>query len=124
MWLKTGMIMPGEDCAQRATDPEIAEATLNTFRHVVPATVPGIVRLSGGQEDVDATERLNNICRRGDTPWTISFSFGRALHAALRVWAGDPASVIPAQTELQGRARLNSLAVQGLYPTGSERVFA
>ena len=125
MLLKAAMVTPGEACAQRATDSEIAEATLETFRHVVPAAVPGIVLLSGGQNDVDATERLNDICRRGDTPWTISFSFGRALQqGALKIWAGNTANAGAAQTELLRRARFNALAVQGLYPVGSERTIA
>ena len=87
--------------------------------------MPGIVLLSGGQDDVDATERLNDICRRGDTPWILSFSFGRALQqGALKIWAGNAANAGAAQTELLRRARLNALAVQGLYPVGSERTIA
>lgn len=121
--LKTGMVRPGDSCAQRASDTEIAAATLRLFQRVVPATVPGIVLLSGGQSEVDATERLNALCRGPDTPWTLSFSFGRALQdAAMRIWAGDPVNAIAAQAELRRRARLNALAVQGHYPTGSERV--
>ncbi len=125
MLLKTGMILPGEDCGQAVTSTEIAETTLHVLQQVVPANVPGIVFLSGGQNDVDATERLNEICRYDNPPWTLSFSFGRALQdAALQVWAGDAANVVPAQAELLKRARFNALAVQGRYAAGSERVFA
>lgn len=126
MLLKASMVLPGEDCAQRASDTEIAETTLEILRQSVPTTVPGIVFLSGGQDDVETTERLNAICQRTDagTPWRLSFSFGRALqHAALKIWGGDAANVPAAQAELLQRARLNALAVQGTYPVGSERTF-
>lgn len=124
--LKTSMVMPGTDCAQTATDEEIAEATLRMLRRTVPAAVPGILFLSGGQTEIDATERLNAIClRREDAPWTLSFSFGRALlDSVLQIWNGDAGNVVVAQAELLRRARLNALAVQGLYPTGSEHVLA
>jgi fructose-bisphosphate aldolase class I len=88
----------------------------------VPAAVPGIVFLSGGQSDVAATERLNAICRAGGVPWQLSFSFGRALQdAAMKTWKGSPANVAAAQAALRHRARCNGLAVQGKYAEQAER---
>ena len=121
MLLKTGMVLPGKDSRQPATLEEVAEATLRCLRRAVPAAVPGIVFLSGGQGDVEATARLNAICRPGGTPWTISFSYGRALQDdALRTWRGAAANVAAAQSALQRRARCNSLAVRGSYSAESE----
>ena len=120
MLLKTGMVLPGKDCPQQAEVGEVAEATLRCLRRAVPAAVPGIVFLSGGQSDVAATERLNAICRAGGAPWTLSFSFGRALQdAALKTWKGSPANVAAAQAALHHRAKCNSLAVQGKVFGGS-----
>jgi fructose-bisphosphate aldolase, class I len=125
MLLKTGMVLPGDTCPDVATLEQVAEATLHVLRADVPRTVPGIVFLSGGQNDVKATERLNAICSHHDHPWRLSFSFGRALQqAALKTWAGDVANVAAAQAALLQRARLNALAVQGRYPVGSEQVLA
>ena len=91
-------------------------------RRGVPAAVPGIVFLSGGQSDVAATERLNAICAAGGAPWTLTFSFGRALQdAALKTWKGSPANVVAAQTALLHRAKCNALAVQGKYSADVER---
>ncbi len=121
MLLKTGMVLPGKDCPQPAAVEEVAEATLRCLRRTVPAAVPGIVFLSGGQGDVEATERLNAICRPGGAPWTISFSYGRALQdRALQAWRGAAANVAAAQAALQHRARCNSLAVLGKYSPESE----
>ena len=122
MLLKTGMVLSGKECPQQAGVEEVAGATLRCLRRSVPAAVPGIVFLSGGQSDVEATERLNAICRPGGMPWTITFSYGRALQgAAMKAWHGSPANVMAAQTALQHRSRCNSLAVQGKYSAGSER---
>jgi len=119
--LKTGMILSGSECPVQASVAAIADATIRCFRHAVPATVPGIVFLSGGQSDVLATERLNAICAEEDLPWTLSFSFGRALQdTALKTWKGSPANVTAAQAALQNRARCNSLALQGKYSSASE----
>ena len=99
----------------------MAAATLRCLRRTVPAAVPGIVFLAGGQGDVEATERLNAICRPGGAPWTISFSYGRALQdGALQAWRGAAANVAAAQAALQHRARCNSLAVLGKYSPESE----
>jgi fructose-bisphosphate aldolase class I len=120
--LKTGMILPGSDHAPPAGADEIAAATLRCFRRVVPATVPGIVFLSGGQGDEEATQRLDAICRAAaDAPWKLSFSFGRALQApAMAAWGGHAVNVPAAQAALKRRARYNSLAVQGKYSADLE----
>ncbi len=116
MLLKTGMVLPGKDCSQQATAAEIAEATLRCLGRHVPAVVPGVVFLSGGQSDVAATERLNAICKLHSAPWTLSFSFGRALQdQTIKTWKGDPANVAAAQAALHHRARCNSLALLGNY---------
>jgi fructose-bisphosphate aldolase class I len=121
MLLKTGMVLPGKDCPQQAGLGQVAEATLRCLHRTVPAAVPGIVFLSGGQSDVVATERLNEICRTGGVPWRLSFSFGRALQdAAMKTWGGSPATVQAAQAALRHRAVCNGLAVQGMYSEQSE----
>jgi fructose-bisphosphate aldolase, class I len=119
--LKTGMVLPGEQCPEQADAPTIAQATLRCLRQSVPAKVPGIVFLSGGQTDEAATERLNAICARSDTPWRLSFSFGRALQApALKTWAGRATNREAAQKSLHHRARCNSFAVRGKYSEAVE----
>jgi fructose-bisphosphate aldolase class I len=120
MILKTGMVLSGADCPRQAGIPEVTEATIRCFLRSVPAAVPGIVFLSGGQEDVPATQRLDAISRAGALPWKVTFSFGRALQdAAMKAWAGVPGNVAAAQKALSHRARCNGLAVQGAY---SEKV--
>jgi fructose-bisphosphate aldolase class I len=120
MLLKTGMVLSGTECPKQSEVEEVAEATLRCLRRAVPAAVAGIVFLSGGQNDVIATERLNAICRKGGVPWKLSFSFGRALQdAAMKTWKGSPANTAVAQSALHHRAKCNGLAVQGKY---SERV--
>ena len=122
MLLKTGMVLSGKDCAEQADAGTVAEATIRCLRRTVPAAVPGIVFLSGGQSDVAATERLNAICQTGGVPWKLSFSFGRALQdAAMKTWQGSPANVAAAQAALRHRATCNGLAVQGKYSAQAER---
>ena len=122
MLLKTGMALPGAGCIQQASTAEIAEATRRCLRGAVPAAVPGIVFLSGGQSDTAATERLNAICQGGGGPWKLSFSFGRALQdAPMRTWRGAPANVAAAQAALRHRAKCNSLALHGNYAEAAER---
>ena len=88
--LKPNMVLAGKDCPDQASAEEIAEATIAVLKQTVPAAVPGIVFLSGGQSDEEATVRLDAMNRRGPAPWELSFSFGRALQApVLRAWAGD-----------------------------------
>jgi fructose-bisphosphate aldolase class I len=121
MLLKTGMVLSGSDCPQQADIGTIAEVTLRCLRRAVPAAVPGIVFLSGGQSDVAATQRLNAICHLGGGPWTLSFSFGRALQdAPLRVWKGSAANRASAQAALLHRARCNGLATLGRYSGASD----
>jgi len=116
MLLKPNMVLPGKDCPRQATPEEVAEATIRCFRHVVPAAVPGVLFLSGGQSDVQATLNLNAMNAMGSHPWEISFSYGRALQApALRAWAGRPENVPAAQRAYSHRARMNSLARRGKY---------
>jgi fructose-bisphosphate aldolase class I len=122
MLLKTGMVLSGKDCPQQAGVQEVAEATLRCFRDSVPASVGGIVFLSGGQTDVDATERLNSICKADGLPWRMSFSYGRALQdAAMKTWGGSKDNVADAQAALYHRAKCNGLAVQGMYSAKDEK---
>ena len=114
--LKTGMVVSGMECPQQAGVDEVAEATARCFRRSVPSAVPGILFLSGGQSDEIATQRLNAICRTGKAPWTLSFSFGRALQApALKIWKGVRENEVAAQEALHHRAQCNGFAVQGKY---------
>jgi fructose-bisphosphate aldolase class I len=116
MLLKPNMVLSGYDCPDQASDDEVAEKTLRSFRHVVPAAVPGVVFLSGGQSDEDATRRLNAMNARGPHPWQLSFSYGRALQApALKAWGGDPDNVEEAQKAFYRRAKFNSAARTGSY---------
>lgn len=121
--LKPNMVVPGTDAASRATDEEIAQATVAVLRRTVPAAVPGVLFLSGGQGDEDATARLAAINRvPGPQPWELSFSFGRALQApVLRAWAGDDANRGAAQAALLTRARLNGAARSGADTLALER---
>jgi fructose-bisphosphate aldolase, class I len=111
--LKPNMVVPGKKSGQKASSGRIAQATIDTFLGVVPAALPGIVFLSGGQSEVEATENLNAINQLGG-PWALSFSYGRALQqSALAAWAGDPGNAEAAQAAFLHRARMNSLAVAG-----------
>lgn len=112
MLLKSAMVLSGADCPQQVTDDEIATRTLACFRRTVPAAVPGIVFLSGGQKPREATSRLAAIHRAGAGPWALTFSFGRALQdQPLEIWRGKTANVAAAQTALLECARQNSAAV-------------
>jgi fructose-bisphosphate aldolase, class I len=122
--LKPNMVIAGKGSAEQATSERVAEATVGCFRGVVPAAVPGIVFLSGGQSEVQATENLNAINRVGG-PWPLSFSYGRALQqSALKAWAGDPANADAAQAAFIHRARMNSLAVAGEWSAELEQPVA
>lgn len=120
--LKPNMVLPGTSSGQKPTADEVAEATRTCFRRAVPAVVPGIVFLSGGQNPQQATENLNAMNRDSDRePWPLSFSFARALQApALAAWKGDPANVTAGQVEFLNRARCNSLARGGRYTPADE----
>jgi fructose-bisphosphate aldolase class I len=120
--LKSNMLLAGRNCPQQPGEGEVAEATIRCLRRVVPAAVPGIVFLSGGQSSVEATQRLNAICAVSGSPWILTFSFGRALQdSALGAWRGLPANAAAAQEALRHRAACNGLAVQGRYPEKSDR---
>jgi fructose-bisphosphate aldolase class I len=122
--LKPNMVIPGKGCSDQASPQRIAEATVDCFRGVVPAAVPGIVFLSGGQSEVQATENLDAINRIGG-PWALSFSYGRALQAsALSEWGGDPANAEAAQAAFVHRARMNALAVAGEWNAELEQPVA
>jgi fructose-bisphosphate aldolase, class I len=112
--LKVNMVVPGKAAAEQVDDRAIAEATARALRANVPEEVPGIVFLSGGMTDEEATSRLNEINRLGDVPWEISFSYGRALQQRpLSVWNGEAANAEAAQEALAHRARMNGLARNG-----------
>jgi fructose-bisphosphate aldolase class I len=120
--LKPNMVLPGVDCPEQASADEIAAATVTVLREAVPAAVPGIVFLSGGQSDEDATARLDALNRQGPQPWELSFSYGRALQApVLRAWAGDPANASAAQAALWHRAAMNGAARHGRYAPDLEQ---
>jgi fructose-bisphosphate aldolase, class I len=122
MLLKTGMVLSGEECHVQATTAEVAAATLRCFRRTVPAAVPGIVFLSGGQPDIPASQRLDAVARLGPSPWRITFSYGRALQdPALKAWGGLAANAPTAQDALLLRARCNGLAAAGAYTEGAEK---
>jgi fructose-bisphosphate aldolase, class I len=111
--LKPNMVISGKGSPAQADAQRIAELTIEAFKRHVPAAVPGIVFLSGGQSEVEATQNLNEINRVGG-PWPLSFSYGRALQAsALEAWRGDAANVEAGQQAFAHRARMNSLAVAG-----------
>src|SRR6266540_753141 len=120
--LKPNMVLSGYDASNRAGVDEVADATLEVFYRHVPAAVPGIVFLSGGQTDEDATAHLNAMNKRGPHPWQLSFSYGRALQApALKAWSGKPENVEAAQRAYYRRAKLNGAARTGLYAPEMER---
>jgi fructose-bisphosphate aldolase class I len=120
--LKPNMVLSGYQATNRAGVDEVADATLDVLYRHVPAAVPGIVFLSGGQTDEDATAHLNAMNKRGPHPWQLSFSYGRALQApALKAWAGKPENVEAAQRAYCHRAKLNSAARTGMYAPEMER---
>ena len=115
--LKASMVISGSEAANRADRQEVAEATISCLLNAVPAAVPGIVFLSGGQGDVEATEHLQIMNAAGDLPWPLSFSYGRALqHAALMKWGEAPVdNDTAAQAVLAKRAKCNGYAAMGEY---------
>jgi fructose-bisphosphate aldolase class I len=120
--LKPNMVLSGYQATNRAGVDEVADATLEVLYRHVPAAVPGMVFLSGGQTDEDATAHLNAMNKRGPHPWQLSFSYGRALQApALKAWAGKPENVEAAQRAYYHRAKLNGAARTGLYAPEMER---
>jgi len=123
MILKPNMVLPGLACPKQNTIEEVADATVGCLLRAVPAAVPGVVFLSGGQSGELASARLNamNVQYRSRLPWELSFSFGRAIQEpALEIWRGDPANVVPAQEALYHRAKCNRAAHRGEYSAGLE----
>jgi fructose-bisphosphate aldolase class I len=120
--LKPNMVIPGKKSAKRASVEEVAEKTVKVLKTCVPATVPGIAFLSGGQSDEEATAHLDAINRIGDLPWSVTFSYGRALQAApQKAWSGKSENVPAAQRAFAHRARMNGLAAKGEWSADLEK---
>jgi fructose-bisphosphate aldolase class I len=113
--LKASMVIPGKDCPDQATAEVVADYTVQCLKSAVPAALPGIVFLSGGQSDEDATAHLNEMNKMENLPWPLSFSYGRAMQsAALKIWGQDIVNnVAKAQETVHARARDNGLAAMG-----------
>ena len=121
MLLKPNMVLSGKECPQQASVEEVAEATVRCMKRVVLGAVPGLVFLSGGQTDQQATEHLNAMNRMEGLPWQLSFSYGRALQApVLKAWKGEAANVAAAQQAFHHRAWCNSKARFGKYTEAME----
>jgi fructose-bisphosphate aldolase class I len=122
MLLKPNMVLSGYDHPDQASHEQVAHETIRCFKRHVPAAVPGIVFLSGGQSDEDATANLNAMNAIGPHPWQLSFSYGRALQApALKAWGGKEENVQAAQRAYYHRAKMNSAARTGMYAPEMER---
>jgi fructose-bisphosphate aldolase class I len=121
--LKPSMVLPGKEHPAKATPDEVAVATLRVLKRCVPAAVPGINFLSGGQGPEEATANLNAMNARYPTaPWALSFSYGRALQdPPMKAWAGNPGNAAIAQRAFYRRARLNAFARRGTYEEQMER---
>ncbi len=120
--LKPNMVVSGKKCATQAGIAEVAEKTITVFKRTVPAAVPGIVFLSGGQSDELATAHLDAMNKLGNLPWALSFSYGRALQAApQKAWGGKKENVAAGQKAFAHRAKMNSLASLGKWDAGMEK---
>lgn len=120
--LKPNMVIAGKLCPTQAGIAEVAEKTVKVLKDCVPSSVPGIVFLSGGQSDFDATAHLNAMNAGYDMPWNLSFSYGRALQAApLAAWRGDNNNWSAAQASFLHRARMNGLAATGNWTEQVEK---
>jgi len=121
MILKPSMVVSGKDNARQAGVEEVAERTIQCLKRTVPAAVPGIAFLSGGQSAVSATEHLNEMNKLGPHPWQVSFSYARALQdPALKAWKGEAGNVATAQRIFYHRAKMNSAARSGSYTAQME----
>ena len=121
MVLKPNMVLSGYDCSEQASVEQVAEMTVDCFLNTVPAAVPGIAFLSGGQSDELATAHLNAMNQIDNTPWNLTFSYGRALQApALKAWSGKDENVSSAQDAFMKRAKFNSLATKGEFSADME----
>jgi fructose-bisphosphate aldolase, class I len=122
MVLKPNMAVPGKKSAKRASVEEVAERTVTMLKNCVPASVPGIAFLSGGQSDEEATAHLDAMNKIGGLPWKLTFSYGRALQAApQKAWAGKSENVAAAQRAFAHRAKMNSLAALGQWKADLEQ---
>ena len=122
MVLKPNMVIAGKKCAKQASVEEVADKTLRVLKACVPAAVPGIAFLSGGQSDEDATAHLDALNKNGGLPWRLTFSYGRALQAApQKAWAGKSENVAAAQRAFVHRAMMNSLATLGQWKSELEK---
>ena len=120
--LKPNMVVSGKKCPAQAGIEEVAEKTIKCFKEVLPDSLPGIVFLSGGQSEILATEHLNAMNVGGKCPWTLSFSYGRALQqSALKVWAGKENNSASAQNAFSHRAKMNSHASTGTWTAEKEK---
>jgi len=125
MILKPNMAISGKKCSKQASVEEVAEKTVRLLKACVPAAVPGIAFLSGGQSDEEATAHLNAMHRLGTLPWPLTFSYGRALQAApQKAWAGKAENVAAGQRAFAHRARMNALASTGEWETSLEKKVA
>jgi fructose-bisphosphate aldolase class I len=121
MVLKPNMVVPGKKSAKRASVAEVAEKTVRVLKAGVPAAVPGIAFLSGGQSDEEATAHLDAMNKLGGVPWRLTFSYGRALQAApQKAWSGKSENVAAAQRAFAHRARMNGLAALGQWKADLE----
>ena len=119
--LKPNMVIDGKECSKKSSSEEIAKMTINCFKETVPSEVPGIVFLSGGQSEIEATENLNEINKIEGTPWNLSFSYGRALQAsALKAWQGNHENEEACSNAFAHRAKMNSLATKGMWSKEQE----
>ena len=122
MILKPNMAISGKKCPKQASVEEVAEKTVRMLKHCVPAAVPGIAFLSGGQSDEEATAHLDAMNKIGGLPWKLTFSYGRALQAApQQAWSGKPANVPAGQKAFSHRALMNSLASKGQWKADLEK---
>ena len=120
--LKPNMVIDGTLVTDKSSPKTIAEKTISCFKEVVPEDVPGIVFLSGGQSEIEATENLDQMNKIGNLPWNLSFSYGRALQAsALQAWSGKVENEETASMAFNHRAEMNSLATLGKWDAGLEK---
>jgi fructose-bisphosphate aldolase class I len=125
MVLKPNMVVSGKKSPKQASVQEVAEKTIRLLKACVPAAVPGIAFLSGGQSDEEATAHLDAMNRIGGLPWKLTFSYGRALQAApQKAWSGKAENVAAGQRAFSHRARMNALASKGEWDTGLEKKVA
>ena len=120
--LKASMVISGKDCPKQASVEQVADQTVRVLKRAVPAALPGVVFLSGGQSDEAATAHLGAMAAMPGLPWPLTYSYSRALqNSALKTWSGKAANIAAAQKAFYHRARMNSLASQGKYGPDMEK---